>query len=600
MAVDLLGRALAWVRRKPPTSGPLANARLAISFRTELLKIDELIDGNHLSEARSRLEVLKSSFQTDADWLVRLGRVHYLQGDYRAAERIFADAVLADPANGGALSFLAASRMQLGDAAGAIAAGTKAAGMNAQDAELQNLLGGAYSSLGQFHAAVEHFHRALELNPDDPTPLMNLQVLEQRLADSRQFVDKRPITESIRENTLNRLLGEFRRANLDAQGLEVLLSLTAASRERFSQALELANAYSNGQGVSLNAVMWMASVFERAGDYRRAIGLRERAYQIDPSLPETRLNLGNVFVLEGGARWAKGWQLMGEGARRMNPPAYVTEVPEWDGRDLGEQKLFVYQEQGFGDAVLALRFIPLLAKRGIRVVLWVKTAIAEVARSVPGCEVLASETRPDPRVHGCSYAVPLVGLISPLGLDPAAIKNPPVLRAPEELAVIWRQRLGQLPGKRIGLAVVGNEKRSDDWLRTIPTEALAPLAELQGVSWVNLAVDRRPETEQAIALFRMSDPTPQIRDFGDTAAIAESLDAAIAIDCSVAHIVAGVGKPVWVLVPTFRDWRWQVADDLRPWWPTASLVRAEGPGVWTQAIGQLRRDLETYLATPAR
>jgi tetratricopeptide (TPR) repeat protein len=599
MALGWLARALG--KWQGPVSTPPAPASRTAAPQAELRFIDGLIDATNLVEARSRLETLSHSHAADAEVLARLGRVHYQQGDPAGAEKILRAAVSADPNHALALSFLAASRMQLGDARGAIAAGDAAARLNARDAQLQNLLGGAHVSLGQFEAAAEHFHRALELDPEDPTPLLNLQALEQRLADSRRFVAKRPITESIRHKTLNRLMDEFRRRSLDVFGLEVLLSLTAANRAGFDTALEVANAYSNAQGLSLNAVMWMASVLEQSGAYERAIPLRELAYRMNPSLPETQLNLGNMLASEGGAHWTEGWRLKEEAARKINPPAYVSEVPEWDGRDLGQLRLFVYQEQGFGDAVLALRFIPLLAARGIRVVLWVKTALADVARSVSGYEeFLASETRPDPRQHGCSYAAPLAGLVRPLKLGPAAIRRPPVLRAPEEMAEAWRQRLSALPpGKRIGLAAIGNENRADDWLRTVPPEVLAPLAELPGVSWVNLSVDRRKETDALIGLFKMHDPTPQIRNYGDTAALASALDAVVAIDCSAAHVAACIGKPVWVLAPTFRDWRWQVADDLQPWWPTVTLLRAEGPGIWTRAIAQLKQDLERFLRTSA-
>jgi ADP-heptose:LPS heptosyltransferase len=93
----------------------------------------------------------------------------------------------------------------------------------------------------------------------------------------------------------------------------------------------------------------------------------------------------------------------------------------------------------------------------------------------------------------------------------------------------------------------------------------------------------------------MSDPTPQIRDYADTAALVQALDAVVAIDCSAAHIAASLGKPVWVLTPTFPDWRWQVADDTQPWWPTATVLRAEGPGIWTQAIARLVQELRARL-----
>jgi hypothetical protein len=393
----------------------------------------------------------------------------------------------------------------------------------------------------------------------------------------------------------------FRRDSLDIQGLEVLLSLTASSRERFSDALALANVYSTAQGLSPNAALHMASIFGHAGDHQRAVRLREMAYRIDPALPEARMAMANSLIHEGGTRWAEGWRLWDETLRKLAPLNYATEVPEWNGEDLGGQRLLVYQELGFGDTVLGLRLIPLLAKRGVRVVLWVKSALAGLARSVPGYEeLLASENRPDARAHGCTYCAPLLGLVRLLHLEPAALKNPPLLRAPEEASRVWRERLRSLAGKRIGLASAGNSGRADDWLRTIPAEALEPLFDLRGISWVNLSVDRRPETESAITLLKMADPTPEIRNFGDTAAIIDALDAVIAIDCSVAHVAASMGKPVWVLLPTFRDWRWQLADDTQAWWPKVTMLRAEAPGLWTQAIAQLGRDLENGLIADAR
>jgi len=344
--------------------------------------------------------------------------------------------------------------------------------------------------------------------------------------------------------------------------------------------------------LSPNAVMSMAVVFERAGDVERGLRLRETAYRLDSSLPETRLGLGQALVVAGGERWAEGWRLIDASVRRMNPPAYATEVPEWDGRDIGQQRLFVYQEQGFGDTVLALRFVPLLAQRGVRVVLWVKSALGELARSITGYELcLASETRPDPRAHGCTCAAPLLGLITLLRLDRAALKTPPLLHAPAARVLEWRNRLASLPGRRVGLAATGNENRADDWLRTIPTEALAPLSSLHGISWINLAVDRRAETESAVALLGMTDPTARLLDYAETAALIETLDVVVAIDCSVAHIAGSLGKSLWVLAPSFPDWRWQVDGDTRPWWPTATVLRADGPGIWTKAIARLVEEL---------
>jgi hypothetical protein len=156
-----------------------------------------------------------------------------------------------------------------------------------------------------------------------------------------------------------------------------------------------------------------------------------------------------------------------------------------------------------------------------------------------------------------------------------------------------RSRLRALKGKRIGLAYGGNPDRRDDWFRAVPPSALEPLATLEGISWVSLVVDNRPDKAEVIKMFRMDDPMNEVKDFEDTAAIISELDAVIAIDSSVAHLACSLGKPVWVLLPTMSDWRWQIGEDTRPWWPTANLMRSTALGDWSGVIRNLAAQLSS-------
>jgi hypothetical protein len=152
----------------------------------------------------------------------------------------------------------------------------------------------------------------------------------------------------------------------------------------------------------------------------------------------------------------------------------------------------------------------------------------------------------------------------------------------------------------VGLVYGGNPERRDDWLRSVPLEAVRGLASIPGVSWVNLMMDNRPDKAQAREMFRMFDPMPQVKNFADTAAVVEELDAVIAVDCSVAHVAGNLGKPLWVLVPPSADWRWQIGEDTKPWWPTARLLRSEAPGKWNLAAQNLESDFREFVAQRAR
>jgi len=126
------------------------------------------------------------------------------------------------------------------------------------------------------------------------------------------------------------------------------------------------------------------------------------------------------------------------------------------------------------------------------------------------------------------------------------------------------------------------------------------LAEIKNVSWVNLCVDKRPENDHAIALLQMADLTSEFGDFSDTAGAIDALDGVVAIDCSVAHVAASLGKTVWLLTSTSLEWRWRIGDDTNPFWPTVKTYQCDSIGVWDTAIRKLASDLvnESARRTP--
>jgi hypothetical protein len=85
-----------------------------------------------------------------------------------------------------------------------------------------------------------------------------------------------------------------------------------------------------------------------------------------------------------------------------------------------------------------------------------------------------------------------------------------------------------------------------------------------------------------------------VRSFADTAALIGELDAVIAVDSSVAHLALALGKKVWVLAPSMLDWRWQIGATLSPFWPNATVLRADGPGIWTKAVKRLVEEIGVY------
>jgi hypothetical protein len=81
--------------------------------------------------------------------------------------------------------------------------------------------------------------------------------------------------------------------------------------------------------------------------------------------------------------------------------------------------------------------------------------------------------------------------------------------------------------------------------------------------------------------------TDEWRDFADTAALIATLDLAISVDTSVAHLAGALGRPLWLLARFDACWRWLRGRDDSPWYPSARLFRQSIPGDWDGVIARI-------------
>jgi tetratricopeptide (TPR) repeat protein len=332
--------------------------------------------------------------------------------------------------------------------------------------------------------------------------------------------------------------------------------------------------------------------------YGEALDYFDRAHSIQPDEAMTIWSKALIKLTLGEFR--DGWPLYESRFRIANfiPLQRRFEVPRWSGTESLEGKtLLVHTEQGLGDTLQFCRYILLLEARGARVVFEVQPVLRRFLSSLNMRGALLAHGDSLPRVD---FVCPLLSL--PLAFRTQLDDIPggvPYVSADGAAAEACRQRLGALPGLKVGLNWQGNSATEQQpWLRgrSFALREAAALARLPGVNLVSLqrgeGIDQLARVEfnaQIAQFFNPHDLGPDAVD--ETAALITALDLVITSDTFVAHLAGALGAPVWLVLPFEADWRWLSAREDSPWYPTMRLFRQRRPGDWPELFDRVAHEL---------
>lgn len=263
------------------------------------------------------------------------------------------------------------------------------------------------------------------------------------------------------------------------------------------------------------------------------------------------------------------------------------------GMEVAGRTVLLISEQGFGDALQFARFVPLLARRGARVVLECLPELRDLFAGLTGVAAVVDKHAPPPPYD---LWAPMLSLAHILGVTwrtlPAEV---PYLRPVRKLA----RPLGRAPGTVLnaGLVWAGKTTPRD---RSWPLEALLPLFEDPRVAWHSLQLGPRAADLAAAGADRLvRDLGPGLRSFADTAAVMAELDLIVTIDTSAAHLAGALGRPTWMLLRTVSDWRWLDEPEDCAWYPTMRLFRQPDPADFATPVGRLGAELARAVAARA-
>jgi len=464
-----------------------------------------------------------------------------------------------------------------------------------RDAEIKRLLGQLLISLGRTSEALVALAASLRLDPDSEEGFFNTGL-------ACQLMEKWEASIPFFQRCL-----EFNpsstRARLNLANAHCLTGAAEEARRLYLQVLETEPQNTAALGGVGSTLQRLNQPSEAADWHRRALQLRPRDFQ-------HLCNLGNTFLEQNQpgealthyreahaaapdrhevansiaiahltqGELAEGWRWM---HRRMELQYPSLRTRHWDGSRTDTPKdLLVLSEQGLGDTLFFLRYLPQVAALGYRVSILAQSALKSLLTAQPWLHaVYGPEDRlPAFDCYSAIMSLPWLLEASLKGSIPA-LEQP--LRIPDAASRKASVLLKGAAGPSIGLTWAGNPKHQNDHNRSRSLAEFlallpAPLDRTYCLQKQWSAADHT-ELSRYPGLVNLG---PELSDFSLTAALVSRMNLVITVDTAVAHLAGLLNVPVWIMLPHWPDWRWGLHGERSVWYSNARLFRQERAGTW--------------------
>ncbi|MBO6520263.1 MAG: tetratricopeptide repeat protein [Rhodospirillales bacterium] len=503
-----------------------------------------------------------------------LGRVLRAFGDNAGAVDAFRHAVQIEPDTAGLHADMASALLGAGDADAARARANLAIEIDPNSGEAHVNLGLALQDLyGPANDdAVRAFRRAIELAPQLPGAYLGLGVALHEQGDregaTAAYVQAITLNPNFIEAHCN--LGNLAR---DALSFDKAVG-------HYRRALDIDAAQPQVWGN-------LAVVLQETGQLDAALRAYDKAIEYAPADPDIRRNRGMALLAKG--HFVEGWQDYEYRwqTTRFRKLAREWPVPAWDGSDLTGKRILVHAEQGLGDTLQFCRYLPILHKLGAVVVFECADALRPLMDTLSGAsDVIA----PRPDLPAVDYHAPLLSLPRLVGTTAASIPaDVPYLSASQARLSAWHQVVAAMPGeKKIGIAWRGSPDHPRDAVRSPGLAPFMALLAMEGVTLVSLQKEGAAnELATVPRADKVIDPTANLKDFADTAALMMQLDAIVSCDSAPLHLAGALGLPAFAVLPHVAEWRWGTEAEKTPWYPAMTLLRQPEPGDWESVFEKL-------------
>jgi tetratricopeptide (TPR) repeat protein len=540
----------------------------------------------------------------------------FVAGDLRGAETIYRQILAQQPANADALHMMGVIASHTGRLDAAVDLIAKAIAIKPGASEFHYNLGLAFGALGRNAEALAAHRKAVELQPDFPEALNCIGECLYKTGDKDGAREQLHKALSLRPNfpealfNLGNIFAETSRYDAAIEVYRKAIALRPKYAEAYGNlghALGVRGDFADALAACQASIALRPSVvgYNNLGNVLRELGELDRSIQayraalaMNPDDPRSHWNLAISLLLkgdlaEGFDEYEWRWSM-----REYIVPQRTFAQPRWNLNAPAGKRIFIYAEQGMGDTIQFVRYLPMIIARGGQPILECQPELTRLLQGFAGVKIVErGQPRPEFDLH-----CPLLSLPKAFGTVLSNIPaKVPYLSPSPQVVNKWQARMPSGAQRKIGLAWAGHPHFSRNHLRSVPLLQMAALAAIPDMQFFSLQKgEAAGQAKQPPTGMELIDWTDDLDDFAETAGLIANLDLVITVDTAVAHLAGAMGKPVWVILGRIPDWRWMMDRADSPWYPTMQLFRQPRLGDWKTPIDEIAAALRDKTAALAR
>tara|TARA_Y100001968_G_C19418168_1_gene750166 strand:+ start:564 stop:2165 length:1602 start_codon:yes stop_codon:yes gene_type:complete len=381
----------------------------------------------------------------------------------------------------------------------------------------------------------------------------------------------------------------------------------------------------------------LGNILKDLGELEEAEFLQRKAIEINPSLPELHNNLGIILndigkldeaeisfrnaikikptfenayfnlslveLIKG--KYKEGLEKFEFRFKKKNPPFLHGNpiIKKIDDIELNKvENLLVISEQGLGDTIQYMRYIPYLRNQGLDVYF---SAQEKLHSLIKASGIDSNPLTPEEvNIFSMGKWMPLLSLPRYLNVNPLnPIISEPYIYPTDKQKIKWKNILSKEDKLIIGINWQGNpdfEKTSQRG-RSLLLENFSILAKYRKIKLLSLQKGFGSEQlDQCSFKNKFVKCQPQINstwDFLENAAIIENCDLIITSDTSIAHLAGGMGKLTWLLLKYIPEWRWGLKGDSTFWYQSMRLFRQKERNNWQEVMERVSSALKVEISS---